>query len=143
MQSRRLGGLFTRRNVNIWRTLDFCWFGESLSEALRKLGVNKWLVMIVQSMYRNAQSRVSINGTCNDDFLIQVGWNQFLVLLFIIVLEVVSREISSEHPENLPFGDLASISEKRESLKARLEAWRETLESKGLKNKKMMTSGWE
>ena len=35
---------------------------------LRKLGVEEWLVMIKQSMYRNVQSCVRVNGTFSDDF---------------------------------------------------------------------------
>ena len=40
--------------------------------ALRKLGGKEQMVKILQSMYKNAQSRVRVNGTF-DDFLIQAG----------------------------------------------------------------------
>ena len=47
-----------RRDV-VWRTL-------------RKLGVEEWLVKVVQSMYRNAQNRVQINRTLSDEFLVHI-----------------------------------------------------------------------
>ena len=39
--------------------------------ALRKLGVEEWLVKTVQSVYRNAESCVKVNSTVSDDFLVQ------------------------------------------------------------------------
>ena len=44
--------------------------------ALRKFDVEEWLVKIVQSMYRNAQSRFRVNGTFSDDFLVQTGLHE-------------------------------------------------------------------
>ena len=41
--------------------------------ALRKLDVEIWLVKIVQSVNRNARSRVRVNKSFSDDFLVQVG----------------------------------------------------------------------
>ena len=40
----------------------------------------EWLVKIVQSMYRNAQSRFRVNETLSDDSLVQRGLRQGLVL---------------------------------------------------------------
>ena len=60
--------------------------------ALKKLGVEEWFNKIVQSMYRNARSRVRTDGVFRDDFLVQVGLHQGSVLsplLFIIVLEAL------------------------------------------------------
>lgn len=47
---------------------------------LRKLGVDDWLVRLVQSLYKNDQSRDWVNGSVSDDFLVQVGLNQGAVL---------------------------------------------------------------
>ena len=41
--------------------------------ALRKLGVEEWLVKIVQPMYINTRSCVKVHGTFSDYFLVQVG----------------------------------------------------------------------
>ena len=59
-------------------------------------------------MYRNTRSHVTVNGTFSHDFLVQVGLHQGSVLsplLFIIVLEALSREIRSECPEELSYTD--------------------------------------
>ena len=42
---------------------------------LRKAGVEEWLVKTAQSMYRNAQNRVRVNGNFSD-FLVQVELHQ-------------------------------------------------------------------
>ena len=52
-------------------------------------------------MYKNAQSRVRVNGTFSD-FLIQAGLHQGSVpipLLFILVLEATSKETKSGYSE--------------------------------------------
>lgn len=96
---------------------------ECLGWALRRLGGEKWLVKILQSMYRSDRRA---NATFSNNFLVQVGLHQCQVLspsLFIIVLEVLSREIRSGclneflHPDNLTLFQ-ATI----EGLKGRLEA---------------------
>ena len=66
--------------------------------ALRKLGVEQWLIKIEQSMYRKARSGVRFNGIFSDDFLVQVGLHQgpmWSPSLFIVMLEALSREIRS------------------------------------------------
>ena len=92
--------------------------------------------MFVQSIHRNARSRVKVNRIFNDEFLVQVGLHQgslLNTLLFIIVLQTLSRKIRSGCPEELVYdGDLTLVSETLASLKGRLEAWREALESYGL-----------
>ena len=102
--------------------------------ALRKLGLEEWLVKIVQSMHMNAQSHVRVNGTFSADFLVQFGLHQGSVLsflLFIIVLEALSREIRPGCPKELLCADdLALVSETFECLKGRLEAWTGALVSK-------------
>ena len=111
--------------------------------ALKKLGIEKWLVKTVQSMYRNTRSRARVDGAFSDDFLVQVGLHQASVLsplLFITVLDAPSRKIRSECPEELLHDDdLALVSETLESLKRRLEAWEGALESKGLRANVNMT----
>lgn len=66
--------------------------------ALRKRSVEEWLVKTVQSMYKNAQSRVRVNWTFSVDFMLQIRLYEGSVLsplLFIIVLETLSKEIRS------------------------------------------------
>ena len=63
--------------------------------ALRKVGIPEWIVHVVQTMYQNARSRVRINNSYSN---VQVGFHQGSVLsplLFIIVLEALSREFQT------------------------------------------------
>ena len=63
--------------------------------ALRKLGVDEWIVRLVQEMYSNARSRVRVGEGYSEEFEVKVGVHQGSVLsplLFIIVLEALSRE---------------------------------------------------
>ena len=53
----------TIRNVFIW------W-------ALRKLGVEEWIVRLVQGMYANARSRVRVGEGFSKDFEVKVGVHQ-------------------------------------------------------------------
>ena len=75
-------------------------------------------------MYRNVRNRVRVS----DDFLVQLGLHQGSILsplLFVIVLEVLSREISSECPEELLYADEFTLFSKAlEYLKERLEVWK-------------------
>ena len=118
--------------------------------AMRKLGVDEWLVKVVQSMYQNTRSRVRVNGSFSDDFFVKVGLHQGSVLsplLFIIVLEALSRDIRTGCPEELLYADdLALVSDSVEGLTEKLENWKHALESKGLrvnlKKTKVMVSNY-
>ena len=61
--------------------------------ALGKLGVEEWIVRLVQGMYANARSRVRVGEGYSEEFEVKVGVHQGSVLsplLFIIVLEALS-----------------------------------------------------
>ena len=82
--------------------LDVVWW------ALRKLGIEEWLVKIIQSMYRSAQSCVRVNKTFSDDYLAPIELHQGSAsspLLFVMVLEALCREIRSEFPEEQLYVD--------------------------------------
>ena len=69
--------------------------------ALRKLGVEEWIVRLVQGMYSTAQSRVRFGEGFSKEFEVKVGVHQGPVLsplLFIIVLEALSREFRLVFP---------------------------------------------
>ena len=101
---------------------------------LRKLGVEEWIVQLVQGMYANARTRVRVGegySACSEEFEVKVGVYQGSVLsplLFIIVLEALSREFRSGVPrEGLCADDLFIIEEcVRRLLK-------EAMEKKGLR----------
>ena len=63
--------------------------------ALRKLGVDEWIVRLIQGIYSNARSRVRVGEGYSEEFEVTVDVHQGSVLsplLFIIVLEPLSRE---------------------------------------------------
>ena len=103
--------------------------------ALRKLGVEEWIVRLVQGVYANARSHVRVGE--GEEFEVKVGVHQGSVLsplLFIIVLEALSREFRSGVPwEDLYADDLVIIAESLEECVRRLLTWKEAMEKKGLR----------
>ena len=76
--------------------------------ALRSLGVEEWAVNVIQGMYFNARSRVRVNGQYSDEFGVGVGVHQGSVLsplLFILVLEALSREFRTGIPWEMLYAD--------------------------------------
>ena len=105
--------------------------------ALRKLGVDEWIVLLVQGMYSNARSHVRVGEGHSEEFEVKVGVHQGSVLsplLFIIELEVLSRKFLhcgvqwEDHYAN----DLVIITESLEECVRRLLTWKEAMEEKGL-----------
>ena len=105
--------------------------------ALRKLGVEEWIVRLVQGMHANAQSRVHVGEGYSEEFEAKVGVHQGSVLsplLFIIVLEALSWECCSGVPwEDLYANDLVIIAESLEECVRMLLTWKEAMEKKGLR----------
>ena len=61
--------------------------------ALRKFGVDEWIVPLVQGMYSNARSSVRVGEGYSEEFEVKVGVQQGSVLsllLFIMVLEALT-----------------------------------------------------
>ena len=105
--------------------------------ALRKLGVEEWIVRLVQGMYANARSHVCVGEGYREEFVVKVDVHQRSVLspqLFIIVLEALSREFRSGVPwEDLYADDLVIIAESLEECVRRLLTWKEAMEQKELR----------
>ena len=105
--------------------------------ALRKLGVEEWIVRLVQGMYANARSRVRVGEGFSKEFEMKVGVYQGSVLSplhFIIVLEALSREFRAGVPwEDLYADDLVIIADSLEECVRRLFIWKEAMEKKGLR----------
>ena len=90
--------------VDLWKALNFdrvhrkvIWW------ALRKLGVEEWIVRLVQGMYANARSRVCVGTGFSKEFEVKVGVHQGSVLsplLSIIVFEALSRPVSMLEDRN-------------------------------------------
>ena len=104
---------------------------------MRKVGVEEWVIRVVQAMYENAKSKVRLNEKFSEEFNIKVGVHQGAVLsplLFIIVLEAVSREFRTGCPWELLYADdLVLIADTLPELKMKLSSWKEAIEKKGLR----------
>ena len=117
--------------------------------ALRNLGVEEWAIRVIQGMYSNARSRVRVNSQYSEQFDVGVGVHQGSVLsplLFILVLEALSREFRTGVPWELLYADdLVIIADSMEECIAKLKAWKSGMESKGLrvnlKKTKILVSG--
>ena len=119
--------------------------------AMRKLGVQEWLIRWVQSLYRGARSSVRIGDTYSKEFQVKVGVHQGSVLsplLFIMVLEALSREFRTGCPWELFYADdLVIMSKTLNELLEKLKTWKKGIEAKGLRanmtKTKLMISGPE
>ena len=92
-----------------------------------KLGINEWLVCLVQSMYKDVRSRVRVGNGYSEEFGVRVGAHQDFVLsslLFTIVLDALSREFRPCCPWKLLYTDDIMISaESMEELLVKLKTW--------------------
>ena len=88
-------------------------------------------------MYTNAKSSVRINGQFSSWFEVQVGVHQASVispLLFIIVMEALSRHFRTGCPCELLYADdLVIIAETISELLEKFRVWKANLKSKGLR----------
>ena len=102
---------------------------------LRNIGVEEWIVQLVQGMYANEWSHVRVGAGYSKEIEVKVSVHQGSVLsplLFIIVLEALSREFCSGVPwENRSADDLVTITESLEECVRRLLTWKEAMEEKG------------
>ena len=123
--------------------MDVIWW------AMHKLGIDGWLVRLVQSMYKNVRSRVRVGDGYSEEFGIGVGVHQGSILsplLFIIVLEALSREFRTGCPWELLYADDLMISAwSNEELLVKVKTWKTEMEKKGLRvnmgKTKIMESG--
>ena len=105
--------------------------------ALRKEGVNEYMVKAVMAMYLDAKTAVRVGNALTQEFEVKVGVHQGSVLsplLFIIVMQALSKHTAVGLPWELLYADdLAVISESEDGLNERMRAWKNCLEMKGLK----------
>ena len=103
---------------------------------LKKLAVDKWVICLVKAMYSNIESSVQVKGSSSELFKVTVGVHHGSVLcplLFIIVMEAISREFRVSCPWELRYAnDLAILSDSFADLRNRLAAWKTSLESHGV-----------
>ena len=106
------------------------------------------MVSTVMTMYEGAMTAVKTEDGLTDWFKILVGLHQGSVLsplLFIIVMDVISREIRGGLPWELLYADdLILMAESEEELRQKVRKWKDSMEAKGLKvnvNKTKVTFG--
>jgi len=91
-----------------------------ISWAMRKLGVEECLAIAVMSMYTGAKTVVRTVYGSSKGFEVKVGMHKGLALsplLFVIVVEAISREFRVALPWELLYADdLAVIAETEEEL---------------------------
>jgi len=107
-----------------------------ISWAMHKLGVEEWLVSAVMSMYSCAKTVVRTVYGNSKSFEVKVGMHQgsaLCPLLFVIVMEAISKFRVALGWELLYGDDLAVIGESEEELIKRLNEWKENVESKGMR----------
>jgi hypothetical protein len=76
--------------------------------ALRKEGVSEYLVRAVMSTYEKARTVVRVGNECTEEFDVKVGVHQGSVLsplLFIIVMQAITKNISKGLPWEILYAD--------------------------------------
>ena len=105
--------------------------------SLRKLGVDEWIIRLIKAMYSNVQSSVQVNGSSSEPFKVTGGVHQestLSPLLFIIVMEALSREFRFSCPWELLYAeDLSTLNDSLADLKNRLADWKTSPETHGLR----------
>ena len=104
--------------------------------ALRKLGVDEWLIHTVMALYTEACTLVRTDAGLSESFEAKVGLHQGSVLsplLFAAVMDVVSSEARSGLPSELLYADDLVMAPTMEQLGRRVADWRACLLGKALK----------
>jgi hypothetical protein len=102
--------------------------------ALRKLGVEEWLVSTLMAMYEGVETVVRTVEGVGESFPVKVGLHQGSVLsplLFIIVIDALTRKLKGLPWELLYAVDLVLVATSERELKE--QKWKISLESEGLK----------
>ena len=119
---------------------------------MHKLGVEEWLVLTVMSTYTGAKTVVRTVYSNNNSFEVKVSKHQrsaLSALLFVIVMEALSREFRVALPSELLYADnLVLTAQTEDDLIKRLNEWKDSMEKKGMrvnmnKTKVMISGEWQ
>ena len=114
---------------------------------LEKKGVMKGYIDVVRDMYEGAITTIRCPVGDTREFPITVGLHQGSALspyLFTLVMDEVTRHIQEDIPWCMLFADdIVLIDETARGVNAKLEIWRETLESQGFRISKSKTEYME
>ena len=110
---------------------------EVLRWALRKLGVDEWLIRTVMALYTEVCTVVRSDAGICESFEVKVGLRQRSVLsplLFATVMDVVSSEVRCGLPSELLYADdLVIMAPTMEQLGKRVADWRASMLGNRLK----------
>ena len=102
--------------------------GEMVRWALRKLGVDEWLIHTVMALYTEACTVVRTDAGLCEIFDVKLGLHQGSVLsplLFVAVMDIVSSETRNGLPSQLLYADdLVIMAPTMEQLGRRVAYWR-------------------
>jgi len=118
---------------------------------MRRLAVEEWLVSAVMSMYTGAKTVVRTVYSNSNCFEVKVGMQQgsaLSPLLFVTVMEALSREFRVTLPWDLYTDDLVVIAETEEGLIKRLNECKDNMKNRGMrvnmnKTKVMISVEWQ
>jgi len=117
---------------------------------MHKLGVEEWLVSAVMSMYTGAKTVVRTVYGNSSGFEVKVGMHQgsaLSLLLFVIVMEAISREFRLALSWELLYADDLVVIAETEDLIKRLSERKNNVENRGMRvnmNKtKVMYDKWK
>ena len=100
--------------------------------AMRKLGIEKSIVELVQAMYRNTRSKVIVNNSFSEEFKVKVGVHQGLSPLLFIILKALSSDFRTGSPWELLYADnLVIIADTEEELRRKLLLWKQGMKLRG------------
>ena len=119
--------------------------------ALRRQGVPERLIRLVMALYKNSKSKVKTSVGTSEEFNIGVGVHQgsaLSPLLFILVIQEATKEVGREGLMELLYADdLVLMAESQDEVVERFEAWKGSMERRGLKvnmdKTKVLISGKE
>jgi len=110
---------------------------EVLWWTLRKKGVPTKYIDIIKDMYDGVVANVRTCGDITNDFSTTIRLHQASVLspfLFAIVMDECTIAFQDEIPWCMLFAnDIVLVDETRAGVNAKLDLWRQTLESRGFK----------
>ena len=120
---------------------------EVLWWVLVKKGIPLKYIDLIKDMYGEAKTNVKTCGGLTEDFPITIGLHQGSALspfLFAAVLDELTHHVQGDVPWCMLFADdIVLIDETREGVNAKLEIWRQRLESRGFKLSRSKTEYME
>ena len=107
---------------------------EMVMATARWMGVPEAEARVVEAMYERTKGRVVVGSGLSEEFLVNIGLRQgsaLSPLLFIMVMEIISRKISTK--DILRKMMYAIIAESKQDLQEVLEEWNGVFEKHGLR----------